>query len=67
MNIVSGALIYDVKKKKINLSNPKRPSWSQSLDAHCESSRGGGSIKKGQISLLHSPPDVCDKAKCQPK
>lgn len=37
MNIVSEAWKYDMKKK-INLSNPKRPSWSQSLDAHYESS-----------------------------
>lgn len=45
MNIVSGALIYDMKKK-INLSNPKRPSWSQSLDAHCESSGGEKVLKR---------------------
>lgn len=40
-----------------------------SLDARCGSSEGKKekSIKKGQISLLHSARDVCDKAKCQQK
>lgn len=46
MNIVSEILKYDMKKKEINLSNPKRPSWSQSLDAHCESSEKKKVLKK---------------------
>lgn len=40
-----------------------------SLDARRASSEGEKkkSNKKGQISLLHSARDVCDKAKCQQK
>ena len=46
MNIVSETLKYDMKKEKISLPNPKRPSWSRSLDAHCEQSEKKKVLKR---------------------